>query len=407
MSKIAMIVSNPCTGDARVIKMAESAAQNGHEVHVFATIGKNAMPYEVKNGVVYHRIEWKMAQYLSESIFFSFLRIINKKFYGFIVKKISPFIKYTIFSKIFSSYIAELNPSIIHAHDLICLPTAFDSANLCTSKPKIVYDAHELEVHRHPPLPFFQKRFVSYIEKKFGKKADTVITVGKHIADILSKELNKTNINILYNSPIIEKSTYNIRNDLNLDPSVPIMLYVGKITLGRGINEILPVLPLLPLVHYVAVGPADIRTKILLEKMANKLNVLDRFHILPPVPNTHVVEYIKGADIGVILADIVSLSYQYSMPNKLFEMSFANIPIITTTELEEISEFVLKMKNGKSINFNDKNAILYQLSIFMNERENYKLTNEKKKELEENYSWTTQENKLLEIYKNLLKEEKL
>ena len=258
MSKIAMIVSNPCTGDARVIKMAESAARNGHEVHVFATIGKNAMPYEVKNGVYYHRIEWKPGALIGELFLLKLIKPLSKSLSVYFIKKLVPFLKYKYFKNIFIEHITALNPEIIHSHDLICLPLGVEAAKLTDAK--VVYDAHELEVHRNPPLPFFQKRFVAHMEKKYGKQTNEVITVGAHIADILSKELNKK-INILYNSPIIEPSLYTIRGDLGLDDKIPLIIYVGKVTLGRGVEDILALLPKLPHIHFATIGPCDSKIK--------------------------------------------------------------------------------------------------------------------------------------------------
>jgi len=46
MARVAVIVSNPCTIDARVIKMARAARDAGHEVHVFGTLSADTVPHE-------------------------------------------------------------------------------------------------------------------------------------------------------------------------------------------------------------------------------------------------------------------------------------------------------------------------------------------------------------------------
>ena len=139
MSKIAVIVSNPCTGDARVIKMANAAREAGHDVHVFATIGKNTQPYEVKDGVTYHRLEWNPGKILRRSLVLSLVNKISKRFCSFLIRAAIPFIKYRLFSNVFAEHIANIKPDIIHAHDLICLPTAFGVKKI--HRAKIVYDA--------------------------------------------------------------------------------------------------------------------------------------------------------------------------------------------------------------------------------------------------------------------------
>lgn len=63
MSKrIAMLVSNPCNPDYRVVKQAESLANAGYEVCIFATWRpKLGVPIqEVINGVTYKRYEWNV-----------------------------------------------------------------------------------------------------------------------------------------------------------------------------------------------------------------------------------------------------------------------------------------------------------------------------------------------------------
>lgn len=399
MPKIAVIVSNPCTGDARVIKMAEAAHEDGYEVHIFATQGKEIPSYEIKNGVHYHRLEWKLPTLLNRNIFFSLLRKINKSFYGFSIKKLAPFVKYYYFRKTFSGTIIDINPDIVHAHDLICLPTGRYVADMCDAK--LVFDAHELEVHRHPPLPFLQKKFVAYTEKKYASKADAVITVGEHIAKILEKDLNRSDLHVLFNSPIIKKSSHNIRDDLKLSPSVRLIIYVGKVTPGRGVEDILAILPSLPDVHFATIGPCDPRVKAKVNNLARILGVSNRFDLLPPVHYQNVVEYIKGADMGITVAELTALSYKLSMPNKLFEMSFANIPILAS-DFVEIGEYLQTYGNGKTIDFEQTETNIYNISKFLANKDKYKLSEKKYKEIEEKYSWNVQKEKLSSIYNELL-----
>jgi glycosyltransferase involved in cell wall biosynthesis len=338
MSRIAYLVSNPCTSDARVIKIARAAAAAGHEVHVFATLGQGSAAFQQLNGVTFHRLEWRPSELLRDrSALLTALARLNRKLAAGVIKRVAPFRKYKLFSEMFARHVAAVEPDIIHAHDLICLPTGYDAAQMCSAR--LVYDAHELEVHRNPPLPFFQKRFVAKVEKKYGRQADAVITVGRKVGEVLGAHLTRSDINVIYNSPIIEPCSRNVRSDLELDNDTPLLLYVGKVTAGRGVGEFLAVLPKLRGVIFTTVGPCDDKTRAVLERQADRLGVAARFRMLPPVPFEQVVDYIKGADLGIISVEPVTLSYQYCMPNKLFEMSFANVPIISN-ELDEFGEYL-------------------------------------------------------------------
>lgn len=399
MARIAVIVSNPCTGDARVIKMAQAAAQAGHEVHVFATMGPQTKPYEKVDGVNYHRIEWRLSAMMTRKGMLSKLQRLHRKTAGMIVRRSGPFVKYRQFRKLFGEAVASIKPDIVHAHDLICLPAGYEAAKL--SGAKLVYDAHELEVHRNPPLPFLQKRWVHRVEKKYARRADAVITVGQLVGQELSRSIRRKDINVLYNSPIIEPCANNIRTDLRLEDEDRLIVYVGKVTQGRGVQTILDMLPKIPGAVLAAVGPCDASTKSDLENQASRNGLSARFFILPPVPYEQVVEYIRGADVGIIPIDPTSLSYRYSMPNKLFEMAFANIPILSNT-LDEIEMFLKENGNGLIVDFEQLELVPYTISVILENPDKYRMDKAAYARLSERYAWDMQVKKLLDIYNRIL-----
>lgn len=399
MARVAMIVSNPCTGDARVIKMARAALDAGHEVHVFATARAGVSPYEEVDGVRYHRIEWRPGQMIAGKGLVKLVRAVSRKAGMGLARRITPYRKYRLFSRVFADSVASIKPDIIHAHDLICLQAACDAADECGAR--VVYDAHELETHRNPPLPFLQKRWVTRVERKYSRKAAEVITVGRYVGDVLSHTIRRRNINILYNSPQMAPCARTIRQDLNMDDSVPLLLYVGKVTMGRGVAEILTALPQAAGVHFITVGPCDDNTRMELLNEAERLGVAERFRILPPVPFNQVVSYIRGADLGIISVEPVTLSYRYCMPNKLFELAFANVPIISN-KLDEIEEFIGEHGNGEIVELTEDPALPYKIFRMIREKNRYVMSEETMQKLHDKYSWTEQAAKLAAIYERVL-----
>ena len=399
MARIAVLVSNPCTSDARVIKMVRGATQAGHEVHVFATSRPGVAPFEQIDGATYHRLDWRPGPMIVEKAPLSWLAMVNRGVAMYLVKRIAPFVKYRLFSKVFAESVVRLKPDIVHAHDLICLQAAHDVATSCGAA--VVYDAHELELHRNPPLPFFQKRWVSYVEGKYARRAAAVNTVGRLVGDVLAKHLGRDDINIIYNSPMIRVCQSNIRADLQLPPDTPLLSYVGKVTTGRGVGEIMAVLPKLEGVFFATVGPCDESTRRTLERQANRIGVADRFRILPPVPFEQVVSYIRGTDLGVISVEPITLSYRYCMPNKLFELSFANVPIISN-KLDEIEEFIAELGNGDIADFENGAALPYTIARMFKEKQRYVMGPEVLALLHQKYSWDTQIKRLLSVYDAIL-----
>ncbi|MGB0505119.1 MAG: glycosyltransferase family 4 protein [Pikeienuella sp.] len=379
--------------------MAETAARDGHDVHVFATLNINAKNFEHLRGVTYHRLAVQLGKHLMAIKPLKLVKRLNRKLARALVTLMVPFTKYYVYRKVFAEEIAKLNPDIVHAHDLICLPAGHAAAQL--SGARLVYDAHELEVHRNPPLSWIQKRTVSYVERKYSRKADSVITVGRFVGKELGRHIRRNDINIIYNSPEITECPSNIRRDIGINEETPLAIYVGKVTEGRGIRIMLDLLPNLPGMVFAAIGPSDPLARAKLEEYAMSKDLIHRFHILPPVPANQVVSYIRGADIGIISVEPVTLSYQYSMPNKLFEMSFADIPILAN-KLDEIEEFIAELGNGEICDFEeDRHSMPYYISRMVSQKQKYKMNESSKKLLYDKYSWDTQTIKISDIYSSL------
>lgn len=401
MSRLAVVVSNPCIADARVIKMIDAAVTGGHAVHVFATLGGGAPAYAVQNGVTYHRIEWKPIEYLKKKALFKMLSsLVPKRIFFGLMKRIVDYYKYEIFTEIYAEIISSVSPEIIHAHDLICLPAAHAAAEKCSAK--VVYDAHELEVHRNPPLPLFRRLWVGYIEKKYSRKSAAVITVGERVKEVLSCHVGRNDINVIFNAPIRNTSISSVRKDLVLNDDVPLIIYVGKVTQGRGVGEVLSLLPKIPGVYFAAVGPTDVKTANALREQSVRLQVSDRFRILPPVPHDQVVSYISGATLGIISVEPVTLSYRYCMPNKLFELAFAGVPILSN-ELDDIRDFLNELGIGVTFDFSNHQQLPTEIQRMTSNHKSFALSLKSREILEDVYSWDSQVLKLNKIYKSLEK----
>jgi glycosyltransferase involved in cell wall biosynthesis len=399
MSRLAILVSNPCTADARVIKVTKTAAEAGYEVHVFATLGKDAAAYEVAGRIIYHRLEWRPRDLLPGNQPAALLAKVSKRLYGAFFALLLPYRKYSLFRRVFAGPVAAVKPDIIYANDLICLPAGHHAAVL--SGARLVYDAHELEVHRNPPLPLLQKRYVAHVEKKYARRADVVITVGELVAAELGAHIKRDDIKVIFNSPTLSPCARSIREDLRLAQDTPLIVYVGKVTVGRGVGDLIASLPQMPGISFAAVGPCDSKTFEVLTAQAHRLGISHRVRLLPPVPSDQVVSYIRGADLGVISVEPVTLSYRYCMPNKLFELSFANVPVFSNN-LDDIARFLGEFGNGRIFNFEDKYAFPHAMFEMIRHKDRYLMGEDKQQRLYAKYSLRTQQAKLLNILEALV-----
>lgn len=335
--------------------------------------------------------------------------------------------KYWLFTVVFRQKIESWKPDIIHAHDLLTLPLAIKVAKKINAK--VIYDAHELETHRNPPAPFFIRKFVKYIEKRNIRKADEVFTVCEPIAEYLKDNYSIKKPHIVLNSPLYPLPDYkalsadkngslmggaqNSENQTEekftklrsseLLKNATIGIYVGLITFNRGLETVIKALSFIPSIYIFAIGPRNEKVAIKLNALAKCLGVDDRFIMLDPVPHHLVVDFIKDADFGISPIWPITLSYDWAMPNKLFEMSFAGLPIIASNT-EEISKFVVKNKLGLIYHYDDPIDLAKKITLLLNSYEKYKPSEESIIKLQKKYNWNAQTKSISKVYKDLLSE---
>ncbi|MCK4713003.1 MAG: glycosyltransferase family 4 protein [Marinosulfonomonas sp.] len=320
---------------------------------------------------------------------------------------------------VFYEEMAEWQPDIVHSHDGITLPVAAKVAEKCGAQ--LVFDSHELESHRNPPLSWVRKRQVIALEKKYLPKADVVFTVGHEIADYLSGTYKIKKPTVLYNSPhknptpIPERwDTFDrddIRNELRLNNKSFLLVHTGNVTFNRGIEQAIVALAKMernievvqkyPLgVHLALVGnrvPAVVNR---INSLIKKYNVQSRIHYIDPVAPNSIVKYIGTADACLIPVIPLVLSYEFAMPNKLFEGVLAGLPIIAS-DLCELKRFVADNQLGVLYQADNTDKMAEALKEIILGAQKYRRTGKRHAELVTKFSWEAQEKLLLKEYRNL------
>ena len=350
--KIAVLVNNSVDYDARVLKTSYALSSFGYRVAIFC-FGENHNPIiEEKDGVEFWRYHKKhpvlMPKKISKTMsfarkaakytYFSLMRIgILKRTVGQAsVKKGSSKsnkIHKIIFavSKRYEAGIKQFNPDLIYAHDLDCLYTAHKSAQ--ELGVNFVVDMHELQSERpfrnDPEL----RETVIQFEQKCLPEAAAVMTVSEKIADWYVETYSIDAPTVIYNSPELgfrnDDCKTDLRSELNLSSNSKICVYTGILTQGRGLENVIASLPMFPDLHYALVGPRNnVQAFNLLKKLAKDYSVADRVHFVDAVPHQQVSAFISTADFGIIPAVARTLNQEFGLPNKLFEMIFAGLPVV-------------------------------------------------------------------------------
>jgi glycosyltransferase involved in cell wall biosynthesis len=238
---------------------------------------------------------------------------------------------------------ARARPSIVQAHSLAAMPAGILAARII-GKAKLVYDAHELESER-TGWSNGLKRIARVVERRFVRMADAVIVVSAAIADWYAEHYRIAKPHLIRNMPETPPESSvradGVRDRLGLAESDIIFVYLGKFTQGRGITILVDAFQRCPPDrHLVFLGDGSMESWLHSIAAAHP-----NIHVLPPVPSAEVIGYIASADVGLSLIEDASLSYRYSLPNKLFESRHAGLPVIVANMLE-MANFVNSYGGG-------------------------------------------------------------
>lgn len=280
----------------------------------------------------------------------------------------------------------------IHNVNLIPLAIILDYFLNC----KIIYDTHELETEKNEQ-GFIKKKLFKFFEYIYIKKFKLIFVVSESIGNWYKKTYNIKKPIVIYNTPKFDKFKKNnaFRNKFSISKKKIIFLYQGGLTFNRGIEECLDVFKKLEKKNVVLVlmGYGKLKEKILIyqKKYSNIF-----YH---PAVNMHkILKYTSSADIGLSLIKNSSLSYNFSMPNKLFEYLLSGLPVVVSN-LFEMKKFVKKYKCGWVVKPQQIRIKKIIQNINKGKLKKVKINLKKISKL---YNWQSQEKKIIYSYKNMI-----
>lgn len=319
------------------------------------------------------------------------------------------------FQAVFEDPMVAWNPDVVHAHDGMSLPLAAAVAQ--RSDARMIFDSHELEAHRNPPLSAAQKRSVEKIEQRYLSMADVVTTVGHKISEHLETRYAIARPEVIYNSPpqtprpLPEKWRQPGRTSLRAEANQPrdaiVLVYTGNIAVNRGVEQTLA-----GMAHYLKrkdavhgirlsmVGKTRPDTFAAITALAENLGLQEHIHFHDPVSPTAVVDFIAEGDIAVIPVIPAAMSYDYAMPNKLFESMLAGLPILGA-QLAEMAPFIEEHNLGVCYDPLSAEGFSEALAELLTSGKARRLSAARKQELAQRFGWESQEAVLRGIYRRL------
>ena len=188
-------------------------------------------------------------------------------------------------------------------------------------------------------------------EALFVRVADEVVTTSPGYADVIARR---------YRVPSPTPGARNVpdrpvRTTMQ-EEDTPLVTYFGAVTRHRGLGAAIAAMGHLPAVRLRIVGPDAWGFRAELETLAQRLGVADRVDLLPPVPPDRAIEVLSQAQVGLALIEPSCLSYELTLPNKIFEYVMAGVPVLGST-VPVLAGFIRRHDVGLTVDPHNPEAI--------------------------------------------------
>jgi glycosyltransferase involved in cell wall biosynthesis len=397
------IVLNGVTEDSRVLKCAWSLGNAGWDVLVCGA-RPNHKDDELKIGYAQiRRVHLKIV--VKQSTFAFILRALRyykRRFQAKYLPAKEPAIPNLARARsTLKPIVLEFKPDVIHAHDYTALPVAGALVEYLASQghtAQLIYDAHEYVPgvsHLNGPLTKVYTRE----EKRYSALSATVLSVSEGMSDLLIPHLGLVNRpELVANDPLFEgqqSCSRNLRKDCAINEQVPLLVYSGAVAPQRGLATVLEALKKLPHVHLALIANPKNQTVIDLQSQYPEIS--DRFHVLPYVPNSELVSYLSGADIGLIPIHH-KLNHEISLITKFGEYMQARLPILVS-DVRTMAAEVRRLGNGEVFEAENVEDFTKAVEKLLDNKVRYQsaYTDEVLKER----SWERQAENLVSIYNRI------
>ncbi len=294
----------------------------------------------------------------------------------------------------------EENAIIYHFHDPELIPVGIQLKN---KGKKVIYDVHEdlpRQILTKPWIVPFLRRVVGagaqVVENLCAHYFDRIVTVTSTIADRFPE--NKTTI--VHNYPIFEE--FSGADFIPYQERDPLVVYVGGITVIRGIKEMVKAVELIPANWGVKLILAGKFSPPALENDVSSMAGWSNVEYLGWQSREEVADLLNKARIGLVLLH-PTLNYMNAYPIKLFEYMAAGIPVVA-------SDFPLWRKIVSDIGCGlvadplNPQAIADAILWLLAHPVEAEIMGKRGQDaVIKKYNWNTESQELLDVYQSLVK----
>jgi glycosyltransferase involved in cell wall biosynthesis len=242
---------------------------------------------------------------------------------------------------------------------------------------------------------YFVKKVWSSIESFIFPKLKYVFTVNESISDLYFKDYKVRTLvirNLPNKSSLIKVKT---KKDLGLPDNKKLVILQGSgINVDRGAEELLEAISIQDDFFLSVVGKGDVVDK--LKKRCAKSDLVDKVLFVPTLPYSQMMQFTLNSDVGVSLDKNNNINYKFSLPNKIFDYSKAEIPFVSTN-LVEIRKITEEFHTGVLISSTSPESIIEGLNkaIALKKSKNF-ISNIAK--INSNLNWESESVSLIKTY---------
>lgn len=308
--KVFVAVTNDISTDYRVHKICNYLLSQGFEVHVYGRVLQNTIAVKRDYKII------RFNHFFNNEVWF-YAEFNVRLFFYLILKKYN----------------------YILANDLDTLPACFFVSKI--KNTELVYDSHEL-FSEGPELQGrkFVQSFWRSLEDFFLPRIKKSYTVSQSIAEFYDvKYQNKMGLirNIPLKNEVLELDEVSFPTKNNT------ILYQGVLNPGRGLKPMIKALHFIDNLDLVIIGYGKVEEE--LKAFVVEEEMTHRVYFLGRISRDKLFNYTKKATLGMVLEEPLGLSFEYSLPNKLFDFIHAEIPIIAGN-LPEIARIIKTYRVG-------------------------------------------------------------
>ena len=367
--------------DIFIHEQAKEIVRQGLDVHVITPGTSEDLRDEVMDGVHVHRVMYPNFMSSHFSLFVFVVKVMREA--------------------------VQLNKTenfdIIHSHFADSASFAGAITSKILGKPFVI-TAHGYAVCFPKKAPIFNM-FV----KSALNSAKKIICVSKYTANLVSKVVEASKIEVIHNGVDMEKLTPKMsRSKFKLNIGLKdkqIILSVANLVKRKGHNQIIRSLPWVlksvPNLVYIIVGEGS--EERALKTMVEDMDLKEKVIFAGFVPNEDIADYYNACDVFVLASrtDIEEAAVE-GFGIVYIEASAMGKPVVGGRS-GGTSEAVLDGTTGFLVNPNDTKELANKLFILLTDKELRKKIGGNGREIVmKNYLWKHNVKKVIKIYKGLI-----